>query len=81
MSLAKKYNIPAEIINKMVKEGKISASVVYYEEVYDLYKEKRNMSLGKSDTQIFYEIVDEITSVRLTPESVKKIVWIMGKRS
>lgn len=78
MSLAKKYNIPAEIINKMVKDGKISASIVYYEEVYDLYKEKRSLSAGISNTEIYYEIAE---SKNMTPEQVKKIVWTMGKRS
>lgn len=44
--LAKKYNIPAEAISKMIKDGVISCSWPNYEEVYKLHTQ------GKSSTEI-----------------------------
>jgi DNA-binding NarL/FixJ family response regulator len=44
--LSEKYNIPAEVVNKMIKDGVISCSWPNYEEVYKLFQQ------GKSVTEI-----------------------------
>jgi len=36
--LSKKYNIPVETVNRMVKDGVISCSWVGHEEVYQMWK-------------------------------------------
>lgn len=44
--LSKKYNIPPETVNKMIKDGIISCSWVGHEEVYKMWQN------GKSVTEI-----------------------------
>jgi DNA-binding transcriptional regulator LsrR (DeoR family) len=44
--LSKKYNIPSETVNKMIKDGIISCSWPGYEQVYELWKQ------GKTQTEI-----------------------------
>lgn len=78
MSLSKKYNIPMETIQKMVNDGVISCSAVRYEEVFEEYKKYKLESPGKSDSQIFYEMSDQM---HMSDASIKKIVYIMGKKS
>lgn len=42
--LSEKYNIPAETVNKMIKDGVISCSWSNYEEVYQLFKKGMSTS-------------------------------------
>lgn len=79
MSLSNKYNIPLETIQRMVKDGVISCSAVRYEEVYDAYKKYKAQNPDKSDSKIFCEMSDQMSD--MTDSSIKKIVYIMGKRS
>jgi hypothetical protein len=78
MSIEKKYNIPLETVQRMVKDGVISCSAVRYEEVYEAYLKYKTSSPGKSDSQIFYAMSDQMN---MSDSSIKKIVYIMGKRS
>lgn len=76
MSLAKKYDIPLETVQRMVKDGVISCSAVRYEEVYDAYKKYKTVSPNKSDVQISYEIADQMN---MSDTSVRKIIYLMKK--
>lgn len=78
MSISNKYNIPLETVKKMVKDGVISCSAVRYEEVYEEYKKYKLASPDKSDSQIFYDMSDQMN---MTDAAIKKIVYIMGKKS
>jgi len=79
MSISNKYNIPLETVRQMVKDGTISCSVARYDEVFDAYKKYKTEHPDKSNSQIFYELSEQMTNI--TYESVKKIVYIMGKKS
>lgn len=52
--LAEKYNIPAEVVKKMVNDGIISCSWPMRDDIYSMYKQ---LSVsGKTQSEIIYEI-------------------------
>jgi hypothetical protein len=74
MKLCNKYNVPQETIDKMVKDGVISASWPRYEEIYDLYKALSRS--GRSKQDIYNEISDK---THISEASVKSICLKMDK--
>ncbi len=52
--LAEKYNIPPEVVKKMVNDGVISCSWPMRDDIYDMYK--KLSASGKSQGDIIYEI-------------------------
>lgn len=74
-TLSNKYNIPQEVVDKMIKDGVISCTWPAYEEIYQMYKASLNS--GKSKMQIYYDIaiakgVSE-TTVRTVIMKIDKI--------
>lgn len=78
MSLSKKYNIPIETIKKMVNDGVIACSAERYEEVFEQFKKYKLADPTKSNSQIFIEMSEQMN---ISDASIKKIVYIMGKKS
>lgn len=78
MSLDKKYNIPAETVHKMVRDGVISCFVIRDHEIYDAYN-SRKAACPECRTWDIY--CDVGAKFRLTPEVVKKVVYLFGKKS
>lgn len=58
MSLSKKYNIPQESVNRMIKDGWISCSAPTYEKIYEDFV-KTSSSSCKNVTAIYMEIADK----------------------
>lgn len=63
--LSKKYNIPAETVTKMIKDGVISCSWSNYEEVYELYKK------GMSTSEISFHTKMSERNVRYVLSKLK----------
>lgn len=72
MSLSKKYGIPQEKIDQLVKDGVISCSWPNYEYIYKLYQESRQAT-GKTKNSIAYDI-----SVQ-TNMSIRNVTYIIDK--
>lgn len=70
MSLASKYNIPAEVVTKMVNDGVISCSWPRWEEIYKMYKEMQ--ATGKSQSTICYEISEK---EKISYKTVQNIIY------
>lgn len=63
MILSDRYNIPAETVNKMIKDGVISCSWSTYEQVYTMRND------GKSISEIAYH----------TRMSERNVLYILKK--
>lgn len=71
MSLSKKYNIPQETVQKMVKDGWISCSVPAYEKIYEDFQASMNVG-GKSVTAIYHEVADKN---HVSEKTVRDVVY------
>lgn len=58
MSLSKKYNVPQNAINEMVKDGVISCSWPKYEEIYEDFTRTASGSL-KNITAVYIELAEK----------------------
>jgi hypothetical protein len=74
MSLSKKYGIPQEKIDQLVKDGVISCSWPRHEDIYRMFQETR-AATGKSTRSIAYEISAK------TNLSVRTVQYIIEKLS
>lgn len=70
MSLAKKYNIPKEAVQRMVNDGVISCSWPMYEEIYAMYQQSMAVG-GKTKTEIYYEISE---AKKVSERTVKYVI-------
>lgn len=80
MSLEKKYNIPADIVKKLVNDGVISCSVIRHFEIFDAYTNfvASGKAQGKSNPDVYYELGQQLG---VSDSTVKQIVYKLGKIS
>lgn len=58
MSLSKKYNVPQNAINEMVKDGVISCSWPKYEEIYEDFK-RTSSGTFKNITAVYIALAEK----------------------
>lgn len=78
MSLDKKYQIPAETIKNMVKDGVISFTAVRNHEIYDYYLSYKASNPSKCTMDIYQEVADHYS---LSGDSIRVIVTSFVKKS
>jgi hypothetical protein len=71
-NLSNKYNIPAETLKKMLKDGVISCSWARWEEIYDCYKKQLSIS-GSRGEAVNITSVDKNVSVKHVYEIIHHI--------
>lgn len=58
MSLSKKYNVPQNAINEMIKDGWITCSAPMYEKIYEDFTRSSSGS-AKNITAVYIELAEK----------------------
>lgn len=78
MSLDKKYNIPPETVHRMVRDGVISCFTIRHHEIYDTFLSRKSSCPSCKTWDLYCDVA---TQLNVQPELVKKVVYLLGKKS